>query len=472
MRKSIIIDTDAYKITHYLQYPKGLTKLYSYGESRTGSKFAEVCFFGLDIIIQDHFMQKVTDEMIQEAEEECLSTFGTSKYFNRPVWEKVRDLGYLPIRIKAVKEGSVLPISNVLFTLESTEDWFATTLNSLETVLMHIWYPTTIATNSMYIYHDIKELINKSGGSDFLLPYMVHDFSMRGTTGHESGARAAAAHLIWFEGTDTMSGSRLIKDYYDYPGRAKSVWATEHSVATSFGPGDGEIEYVKHQLENAPSDMIVSLVSDSYDIYNFCENVIGNPIIKEMIINRPGRVVIRPDSGDPETVINKCLDILGNVFGVFHNDKGFKIINHNIGLLQGDGMDKESIHNLYESIIQNKWCTDNLVVGSGGGLMQVDMNRDTQRFAIKASYGEINGVGFNIQKDPKTASFKKSKTGMFKVNETNIDGIRKIETISSTNPNYDTCSDMLETVFENGKIIRKTNFSDILSKSREGEHMI
>jgi len=462
MKKNICCDVDAYKICHWKQLPPGITKLYSYGESRTGSRFPDVCFFGLNTIIKDHFMQSVTTEMIDEAEEESFLTFGTKEYFNREVWERIRDIGYLPIRIKAVKEGSVIPISNVLFTIESTEPWFALNVNSLETLLMHVWYPTTIATNSMYIHKDLKNIVEKSG-SDFLLPFMCHDFSMRGVTCYEQGARGGAAHLIWFEGTDTMSANRLIRDYYGMKGRAKSVWATEHSVATSFGPGRGEIEYVKHQLNNSPKEMIISIVADSYDTFNFCKNVIGDPEIKQMIIDRPGRVVIRPDSGDPQEVIVTCLHILEDVFGSSINDKGYKILNHNIGLLQGDGMKRETIKDLYELILSQNWSSDNLVVGSGGGLMQEGITRDTQRFAIKASYEEVNGKPFNVQKDPKTASFKKSKTGMLKLTcDREIDPRGIYQTISSTDKKFESAVDNLDVVFENGILTRDQNFNDII----------
>lgn len=469
MKKNITIDSDAYKLCHWKQYPEKLNKMYSYGESRIGSKFPFVCLFGLSAIIQDHFLQRVTDEMIEEGIEESYLAFGTTEFFNKEVWKKVRDIGYLPIRIKAAKEGSIIPISNVLFTLESTEPWFAKTANALETLLMHVWYPTTIATNSMYIYNDLKPLVEQSG-SEFLLPFMVHDFSMRGVTCYEQGLRGGAAHLIWFEGSDTMSASRYIRDHYGMKGRLKSVWATEHSVATSFGPGRGEIEYVKHQLLNAPDDKIVSLVLDSYDTFNFCENVLGDPEIKEMIIKREGRVVGRPDSGVPKDVINRCLSILGNVYGTSTNSKHFNVINHNVGLLQGDGMRRETITDLYKDIISKKWSSDNLVVGSGGGLMQENINRDTQRFAIKASYTEMDSVPHNVQKDPKTSDYKKSKTGKLKL--VNDGEYQRDHTVSSVDEKmYAEANDLLETVFENG-VVKHVSFKDVIEQSRKDLHLL
>lgn len=145
MRKQIIIDTDSYKITHWKQFPENITKMYSYGESRVNSVYPEVCFFGLRMVIKDHFMQKVTDEMIEEGYERSVKTFGTGEYFDRETWTKVKELGFLPIRIKAVPEGTVVPIDNVLFTIESTMPFFAKKVQALESLLMHVWWKRPLA---------------------------------------------------------------------------------------------------------------------------------------------------------------------------------------------------------------------------------------------------------------------------------------------------------------------------------------
>ena len=388
MEKNIILTTDAYKISHHLGLQENITNLYSYGESRVGSKYPFVSYFGMSMLIQDHLLQKVTDEMIEEAAEESYMTFGTEKYFNRSVWEKVRDLGYLPIEIKSAPEGRKIPINNVLFTIESTEKWFAKTVNSLEDVLMHIWYPTTVSTRSMYIKEKLRPLVEKSGTIENL-DFMVNDFGLRGATCLEAAERGGAAHLVHFQGSDNMPASRAIKNYYGYKGRAKSVWATEHSVALSFGPGQGEFDYMNHQLDKSEelgeSDKILSIVIDTYDAFNFLQNVVGSPEISERIKNRKGRVVFRPDSGEPKYSIERCLEILAGIFGYFINNKGYKVINYNVGLLQGDGMNEDTIIELYEAAMENRWSVDNFVTGSGGGLLQVDINRDTQTKFV--SYG-------------------------------------------------------------------------------------
>ncbi|URZ88007.1 nicotinate phosphoribosyltransferase [Floricoccus penangensis] len=410
-----ILNTDAYKLTHWKEYPEGLTKLYSYGEARKGGVFDQTIFFGLQMVIHDHFLEPITDEMIDEAEKVAELTFGTKEYFNRPVWEKVRDLGYWPVKITTIPEGTLVPTGTVLFTLESTEPWFATTLNALETMLMHVWYPTTIATNDFFIKKDLLPFF-KNTGNIANLPWAVNDFGLRGVTSLQAGERGGAAHLVNFQGTDNMAADLAIERIYDYSGRGQSVWATEHSVATSYGPEQGEFEYLNAQLDRSDENTAISIVIDSYDTFAFIKDVVGSDEIKSKIIARPGRVVFRPDSGNPIDTPLQVIEELGKIFGYKENEKGYKVLNSNVGVIQGDGMKRESIKELYQKLTDLGWSADNIVVGSGGGLLQEGFTRDTERFALKASYGEReDGTGFNIQKKPKTDASKTSKAGKFKV---------------------------------------------------------
>lgn len=456
MTENLILATDAYKLTHHLQYPTNITKLYSYGEARVGGRFDTVSWFGLSMILHDYFHSPITDAMIDEAEQVSKMTFNTSTYFNRTVWEKVRDLGYFPVKIKALPEGLEVPTGNALFTIESTADWFATSLNALEVVLMHVWYPTTIATNSLYIKKRLVPLFEKSG-TPAGITLAVNDFGLRGATSLETGKRGGAAHLLHFQGSDNMAASQYFNDIYGVAGRALSVWATEHSVATAYGAGQGELDYVNAQLDRAPDNAILSLVIDSYDALYFIEKVIGSPEIKDRIIKRTGRIVLRPDSGDPETIDLQVLALLAHIFGTTTNDKGYQVLQHNVGVIQGDGMKADTIVSLYEAIMQAGWSTDNLVVGSGGGLLQEGFTRDTERFAIKAAYAE-NAVGdkINIQKKPKTDVTKTSKAGLLKV----ILRDNKIVTVSQ----HETGQDLLETVYEDG-VTLPVNGNEIISRT-------
>ncbi len=384
MTENVILATDAYKLTHHLQYPAQLTKLYSYGEARVGGQYEQVSWFGLQMILDAYFRQPITDEMIDEAARVSELTFGTAAFFNRSVWEKVRDLGYFPVKIKALPEGMTVPVGNALFTIESTADWFATSLNALEDVLMHVWYPTTIATNSMVIRQRLTPLFEQSGTPDNVA-LAVNDFGLRGATSLESAKRGGAAHLLHFRGSDNMAASAYFDSVYGVPGRALSVWATEHSVATSYGADAGEFVYVHAQLDRAPDDAILSIVIDSYDALNFVKNVIGSPEIKARIMAREGRIVLRPDSGDPLTIDLQVLDLLADIFGTTTNDKGYRVLQHNVGIIQGDGMKADTIIALYEALMAAGWSADNLVVGSGGGLLQEGFTRDTARVASKAA---------------------------------------------------------------------------------------
>lgn len=464
MRRNLPNDTDAYKITHPNQYIENLIKLISYGEPRAGAEHPTVSVFGQQMIVHDHFLQKITQDDVDEAAEESLMTFGFDSYFNRAGWEKVVKLGYLPMTIKALPEGLEVPVSNALFTMESDDNhpWFATMVNSLETVMMHSWYPTTIATNCMYIKRDILPFLQKTGTPELII-VSVNDFGLRGATCLEAGARAGAAHLLHARGSDNMTASRYIKDIYGVKGRALSVWATEHSVATSYGPGRGEVDYVLAQLNRAPLNAIVAMVIDSYDAEGFAKNVIGHPEVVAKVLERTkagGRTVWRPDSGIPKNMVQMVLDNLAIHFGAADNHKGYKVISANTGVIQGDGMKRPSISELYGYITGLGWSADNICVGSGGGLLQEGFTRDTERFAIKACYGarSIDGVNtpFDIQKKPKSDMSKASKSGQLKVVLEN--GIYK--TVPISHPG----EDQLRVLYKNGEFY-PDNFNNILARA-------
>lgn len=465
LQPNIFASTDYYKMTHHKQIPNNLTKLFTYGEARKGARYPHVMMFGMTMMIVDHFLQEPTKEMLEEARELCI-TMGREDHFNKDVCNKILNLGHLPMRIKAVPEGSVVPVDNVLFTMESTEPWFAKAMNVYETLMMNIWFPISTSTRSMYIYARLKPFIDKTG-SDFMLPYSVHDFSERGHTSWQSCYRGSAGHLILFDGTDSNDAVRALNNYYQAGGKAgKSVWATEHSVATNFGPGQGEFDYINWQLDNAADDEIVSIVIDSYDSNNFMDNIVGSKEVSDKIKARKGRTVFRPDSGNAKLNIHRYLESLRNTFGYFVNDKGYKVLNDNVGLLQGDGMNEDTIIDLYESITKSNWSSDNLVTGSGGGLMVEGLTRDTERFAIKASYGERDGVGFNIQKDPLTQPDKKSKTGMLKLMHTCDTHYSTISSADNHMGQFIGYIDAMETVFENGKLINPPTFDKIQERAQ------
>ena len=467
LEQNIIVDTDAYKLSHWLQYPKGLEYMYSYGEARSGSKFDHIAWFGLQMILMDHFVGKViTLEKIEQAEAMCRAWFNTPDYFNKKAWIEIynRYGGHLPMTIKSLPEGTIVNKSNVLFTMESNDLLFAGLLNSMETLLTHVWYPTTVLTNQIHIIKDIYPLFNLSGKTN-MMEYIINDFSFRGVSCFQEAYRGGAAHLVVSRGSDNIAGDRALNKYYNNPiGRLQSVLATEHSVATIYGSGEGEIKYVRNLLTNPliPSTALISVVGDSYNIFRFAKEVMGNPEIKQLIIEREGRFVLRPDSGNPDEVCLALLNILANeVFG-YTVEHGLKVISHNVGLIQGDKMNRETIYELYTNLVNNGWSAANLVVGSGGGLLREHV-RDDISFATKASFSIVDDKSINIQKNPITSPGKVSKTGMFKVTA----GITKnflndYRTINHESPGFENYIDELEVVFSNGVLQKTYTFEDVL----------
>lgn len=459
MKFNSLISTDAYKITHWLQRPTNLTKLYSYAEARRGGQHSEICFEGIQPIIKNYFLPFFTEENIKEGFEESLSCFGNPNYFPKEIWERVLKLGYYPIRIKAVKEGTVVPVSNVLFTIESTEPWFAGMVSHFEDWLMWCWYSSAVATRAYNIRKNIIPAFEKSQENPYY-GFAVNDFGYRGAKFHEAACYGGAGFLTFFDGTDNLAARKFIKDNYGTAGIGQSVWATEHSVATVWGPGKGEFGYIKAQLERAGDSAIVSIVIDSYDSDNFIKNVVGNPEIKELIIKRSGRTVLRPDSGDPLENVIKYSEMLGNIFGYHLNKKQYKVLNHNIGIIQGDGMTETSIPHLYNEYVKAGWSTENVVTGSGGGLLTEGLTRDTDRWAIKASYAEIDNNSIEVRKTPKTDMTKQSKGGKLKLHKTG-GAFLTLESVKETSAMFNSYTDELEVVYENGQLMRDQTFDEI-----------
>lgn len=446
---NLIADTDSYKLGHPLFINPKLEHIYSYGEARVNSKYPETVAIGMNIILKKYFSKPILQEHLDEAIEVSIATHGFNP-LNVEVWQRIIDEGgFLPIRIKAVPEGSKIPVDNVLFTIESTKDWFAKYLQGIEGLLMHLWYAYTTSTRSYNIYKSIKPYYEMSGDLSNL-PFAVNDFGLRGGTTVESAEIAGMMHLMFFDGSDNMRASRKLRQFYpNAPLKGKSIYASEHSVALSYGRS-GEKDYLKQMLIESGNNN-VSIVIDTYDTFGFIKNVVGDKELKQMIIDKKGRIVFRPDSGNPLQVPLDVIMLLDEMFGSKVNDKGYRVLNHNIGVIQGDGMDEDSISELYRKLLALGYSADNLVTGSGGGLHQKDITRDTQRFAIKPSFGIIDGEEFNFKKNPATDTTKTSKSGRLKLHPTK-DSFETISSNDTTRIMFNSYIDVLETVYENGVI--------------------
>ena len=450
---NIITATDSYKLTHYPMYPDNTERVYSYMESR-GGEFPSTVFFGLQYLLKEYLSgQVVTKEKIDEAERISRYHFGSNDIFNREGWEHILEKhdGKLPVTIKAVPEGTVVPNSNVLMTIENTDNQVPWLTNHLETLLMQLWYPITIST---ICYHMKRELFGYavSSGDPAGIEYMLHNFGYRGSSSQESAAINGGAHLTCFAGTDNIAGMEFAEKYYEgfMPGR--SVPAAEHSTITSWGR-NGETKAYKNILDKFPTG-IVSIVSDSYDIKNACENIWGETLRQQIIDNPERKVVIRPDSGDPLESIKSCLNILGSKFGYSTNKKGYKVLPDYLRILQGDGISYKTLPIIMKGVIKSGWSINNVVFGSGGGLIQ-ECTRDTQKFAIKCSWASINGESVDVYKEPKSDYSKSSKRGRLKLVKEG-----EYKTVSENADGNDT---LIET-FRDGQILSTCTFEDIRCK--------
>ena len=446
--------SDSYKFGHWDMLPPNTNKVYSYFESRTGAKYNNTVFFGLQYILKKYFVGRiVTQEKINEASIEMMSHLGLD-IFNEKMWDHILQFwdGKLPVTIKAVPEGMPVPVNNVLMTVESNDSECASLTNFLETILTHVWAASTVATKSREIKKIIKCYMELTSDNMGLLNFMLHDFGFRGVTSVESAGFTGAGHLVNFYGTDTFAACKNIMKYYNSSMPAYSVLATEHSIMTSMGR-KGEMEVFERLLDKYPNG-ILSVVIDSYDYKNFIFQ--AGTRFREKILTRDGKVVFRPDSGDPVNVSLWVLDNTEKYFGSTINGMGYKVLNPKVGVLWGDGIKTEGIITIYEAMKQAGYSAENMVVGMGGGLLQ-DMTRDTQRFAFKSSYQERDGIGYDIFKDPIDGS-KKSKKGRLVLIRTE-DGARTINEKEYNEEQHG--SDLLETVFENGVLVRDMSFDEI-----------
>ncbi len=447
---NIILMTDSYKQTHHSQYPPDTESVYSYFEARKGATYPVTVFFGLQYLLMEYLEGVVvTKEKIDFAESLVAAHLGNPDFFDRSRWDYIVEKhgGRLPLAIKAVPEGMPVPIDNVMMTVHETDSKCYWLTNHVESLLTHIWSPSTVATLSRDAKTKLRKMLLATGSADGL-DFMLHDFGYRGVSSNETAAHSGAGHLVNFKGTDTLPAIELLMKYYDSGVCAFSVPATEHSVMTSLGQ-EGEERMLKHILDQHPAG-ILSIVIDSYDHNKFIE--LAGTKFKDQILARDGKVVFRPDSGYPIAVTKKVLAGLATHFGFERNSKGFNVLNPKVGALWGDGINVDGMMDILMAIADEKWAAQNMVFGMGGGLLQ-KINRDTQRFAFKCSHQRRGGMSFDIFKQPIDVS-KTSKKGRMKLVCTRDDGL-------DTMPLCDSRPDVMKTVFENGEVVRRYTLDNV-----------
>lgn len=471
--------TDGYKVDHRRQYPDNTTLVYSNWTPRKSriDGVDEVVLFGLQYFIKKYILEDFETYFFKQPKEKVVAQY--ARRINNYLGENLvgtqhiadlHDLGYIPMVIKSLPEGSAVPMRVPMFTIYNTKPEFFWLTNYFETLLSAIiWMPCTSAT----IAKQYRKILDKYATETSSVPEFVnwqgHDFSMRGMAGIESAVCSAAAHLLSFTGTDTIPAIDLLETYYNANSDSEliggSVAATEHSVMC-MGTTEGELDTFKRLVCEVYPKGIVSIVSDTWDLWKVLTEYL--PKLKNEIIAREGKVVIRPDSGDPVDIIcgnpngkndnerKGVIELLWDVFGGHTNAKGYKELIPQIGAIYGDSINLERAVQICERLKAKGFASTNVVLGIGSYTYQFN-TRDTFGFAMKATYGEVNGVGREIFKDPVTDDgTKKSAKGLMKIVREN--GTYKL--IDRVTWDEERTGELKE-IFRDGKLLVDQSLSDI-----------
>jgi len=440
MKTLPILLKDFYKTDHRKQYPQGTQQVYSNFTAR-GSRirrFKEVVVFGPQYFVKEFLINRFNEDFFNKPKSEVVAKYkrrmdnalGPNAISMEHI-EALHDLGYLPLEVKSLPEGTIAPIRVPMLTIKNTLPEFFWLTNFLETLLSCVlWFPTTSATTAFEYRKMLNSFANKTSDIPDFVQWQGHDFSMRGHTGPEAAAVSGAAHLLSFTGTDTIPAIDFLEDYYGANCEKEliggSVSATEHSVMC-LGGNETELNTFKRLITEVYPKGIVSIVSDTWDYYKVIGEVV--PTLKSEIMSRDGKVVIRPDSGDPVTIIcgdpkalygsiqhKGTVEHLYEVFGGTVNSKGFKQLDPHIGVIYGDSITLDRCEAICAQLKKKGFASTNVVFGIGSYTYQY-VTRDTFGFAVKATHGIINGDSVDIYKDPVTDNgVKKSAKGLLRVN--------------------------------------------------------
>ncbi len=434
--------TDGYKVDHRRQYPPGTSLVYSNWtprRSRIGG-IEDVVFFGLQYFIKKYILEDFETYFFKQPKEKVIKEYsrrinyylGENQVGHKHI-EDLHDLGYIPMVIKALPEGASVPMRVPMFTIYNTKVEFFWLTNYFETLLSAvIWMPCTSATIAKQYRKVLDTFAAETSSMPEFVDWQGHDFSMRGMSGIEAAVCSAAGHLLSFTGTDTIPAIDFLETYYhanaDEELIGGSVAATEHSVMC-MGTTKGELETFKRLVCEVYPGGILSIVSDTWDLWKVLTEYL--PKLKTEIIRRKGKVVIRPDSGDPVNIIcgnpdgsteheiKGVIELLWDTFGGHVNAKGYKELIPQIGAIYGDSITLDRAVQICERLREKRFASTNVVLGIGSYTYQYN-TRDTFGFAMKATYGEVNGEGREIFKDPVTDDgTKKSATGLIRIDKEN-----------------------------------------------------
>ena len=421
-----LFQVDGYKLDHRRQYPSGTSRVYSNWTPRQSRipGVDYIIFFGLQYFLQkylknemyQYFFNRNRGAVIDEYREMLLDYIGPNQIGVDHI-EALHKLGYLPLEFRALPEGTKCPIRIPCVSVESTDKDFFWLTNYIETMMSNVmWMPCTSATTSHHLKRMLMSAATRSGGDPGFVSWQGHDFSYRGMAGREAAQLSGAGHLINFTGTDTIPAIDFIKRFYPnrpIPGKGMpliggSVYATEHSVMCAGGQ-EGELETFTRLLDLYPTG-IVSVVSDTWDLWNVLVNIL--PQLKERILAREGKLVIRPDSGDPVKIIcgdpdatgpaNKgVIELLWNLFGGTTTSTGHRLLDSHIGAIYGDSINYDRAKAITDGLCQKGFASTNIVLGVGSYTYQY-VTRDTFGWAMKATWAEVNNEPRNLFKKPLT----------------------------------------------------------------------
>ena len=407
---NIINLTDSYKFSHFNQYPKGTEIIHSYMSSR-GGEYDELVFFGLKYYVDKYLSKTITIEDIKKAES-LTKEHGVP--FNKEGWlrlvgQKIKDVAI----VKSIEEGAIFKPHQPILTIENKypEDYWL--VGHLETLLMKLWYPITIATKSYHVKKMLKGYWDKTSDNPEGIDFAYHNFGDRGSSSVESAAIGGLAHLTQFKGTDNFNSLTLGNEFYDGKYQGFSIPATEHSTVTSWGR-DNEFQMIESYLETYKDSPIIACVLDSYDIFKAVDFVTSGNMKEKIESDDYPIFVIRPDSGNPIEVIENITKIMiKNDISFSVNSKGY-IVFDKYRIIWGDGITPKQIDKILDHFcntgVEERYSAENFAFGSGGDLMQ-NITRDTCRFAIKCSAIRVDDEWKDVYKDPITDSGKKSLAG-------------------------------------------------------------
>lgn len=504
---------DAYKISHRKLYDRDKGIIYATWTPRKSriNGVNEIVVFGLQGFIKkylidyfnDNFFSQPLDEIIKEYKR-IIKNYLNDENPDVSHIEALHKLGYLPIRIDALEEGTICPIRVPCMTIQNTNANFLWITNFLETLLsMEIWKPMTSATIAREYYKIAKKWSNKTCDNDNHIPYQMHDFSCRGMSGVEAACISGAGHLLSFNGTDTIPAICYLEQYYgadiEKEKFASSVPASEHSIMefNSYGTEDDEYEAFKRIITEVHPNGIVSIVSDTWNLWHVLSDTIVR--LKNEVLNRNGRVVIRPDSGIPEDIvcglntktyyddlankekhyklvegeyvneINKgVVEILWDIFGGTINSKGYKVLDSHVSVLYGDAITLERAEEICRRLESKGFASSNIIFGVGSFTYNMN-SRDTFGFALKSTYAVKDGKEIFLFKNPITDSGeKKSQKGLVVVYKDENGEIQYKDELNREQKNSESYHDLLQPVFLDGKLLRETSLSEIRERLENG----